>query len=290
MTERVRIPDKPEVVPTLRRPSPKPAAPAAALLTLQRMAGNRAVTQLVRAAVASPPVIQRDVTVDNNPKKLDFMISRFGTELQTAFVNATEEQVTAAVRLVDAAWRTAYAAGTKKLTKKSAGDALNKRAVLEALGKTGAALTSQASYQILTNALATTFKDEADHIFGMKPSKIAKLPLGVPYALDVLEDKGTIDPEDKTGDARLQDCTNNNIVKTGADTPTTATVLYTLENTTADESLTDNDKSWELHAHVTKAGAVDFAHTKADGAHAFVVTDWFKQNIPESDREWSTPT
>ena len=276
------------------RPAMRAARPVEAtgrgLLALQRTAGNRAVAQLIRSAPPAPaggPVVQREAAVDKDPKMLDFMITRMGDQLKASFVNATDEQITTAVRLVDGWWRAKYLADKKKLTKTTAGGAMDKKALLQALGKTGAALESKDSYIILNSALTSTFADEATHIFNFKPAKLAKMVLGAVPALDILKENGEILPEDKTGDGRLKTCTENNIVKTGADTPATATALYTLDNSANDNRVEDKGKSWELHAHVTQAGEVDFAHTKADGAHAFVATDWFDKNIEESEREWS---
>jgi hypothetical protein len=289
-TKTVRRQPTPPPQRSVAHPSRSLAAMTPAdVLHLQRLAGNGAVTRYLRRFADLGAVVQREASVEGDPKKLDFMVSRFGDQLKAVFVNATEDQVGTAVRLADAKWRAAYAGAKEKLTRTSATAALDKKEILEALGKTDKELSSQASYLLLTNALTGTFSDEATVWYGYKPAKMAPVPLGSTPALDILQQKGTIEPEDKHADHRLQNSANDNIVKTGADTASTATALYTLENAQADERIKADGQSWELHAHVTQDGAVDFAHTKADAVHKFVVNDWFEKNIDVSERQWSPP-
>jgi hypothetical protein len=251
-TKTVRRQPTPPPQRSVAHPSRSLAAMTPAdVLHLQRLAGNGAVTRYLRRFADLGAVVQREASVEGDPKKLDFMVSRFGDQLKAVFVNATEDQVGTAVRLADAKWRAAYVGAKEKLTRTSATAALDKKEILEALGKTDKELSSQASYLLLTNALTGTFSDEATVWYGYKPAKMAPVPLGSTPALDILQQKGTIEPEDKHADHRLQNSANDNIVKTGADTASTAspgnsmpTSRRTAPSTSRTPKLTRSISSW----------------------------------------------
>jgi hypothetical protein len=256
---------------------------------LARSVGERAVA---RGAYAHPAagLVQREAKVEEDPAKLDFLVSRFGDEARKIFRNAREQEIDAAVRLVDAAWRTAYESGTegeRELTKLTASKVPPRQDLLKALGKSGADLKGQDAYKLLTGVMDATFHDDADHAFNYKPTKVAKVGLGTVYALQIVQDDdGAIEPEDKSTDPRRTICLNDNIVKTGADTAATATVLYELDDPKKHEEIETGASAWELHAHVRRDGSVAFAHTKKDNTHYQVVNDWFDANIPEEERVW----
>jgi len=231
--------------------------------------------------------IQRLAEVDDDAKKLDFMISRFGAQAKKVFVNAKEDQIDASVRLLDEAWRKLYEP-TSKLTLATAKTKPPAGELLKALGKTGTELNSPTAYQLLAGVMTATFDDDADHEYNYKPSVEAKVSLGTEWALEIIKnDAGAIEPEDKSLDHRVKSCTYENIVVTGADTGGTATALYTVQLTKPHKEVKPDGAPWELHAHVTKDGEVRFAHTKSNGKHYSVVNSWFEDNIPEEDRTWS---
>jgi hypothetical protein len=79
-------------------------------------------------------------------------------------------------------------------------------------------------------------------------------------------------------------------VKTGADTEDTATALFEIDQqNSGEDEINVDDREWELHAHVTQEGDVEFAHTKANGQHMVTVNDWFDKNVDVNDRTWQDP-
>lgn len=231
-------------------------------------------------------LVQRETMVEKDAEKLDFMVSRFGAEAQKVFVNATEEQIDAAVRLVDAAWRSDYDKA-ENLTLAQASKVPARRALLQALGKTGADLEKPASYGLLVNVMTQTFADDDDHAYNYKPSKVGKVKLGTEWALELVRnDNGAIEPEDKSLDPRLVARQRQHRQDVGG------------QGRHGDRALrapqpegTRRDRGRRLHLGAARPRPQGrrgrLRPSKKDNAHFQVVNEWFKKNIPVEDREWT---
>jgi hypothetical protein len=244
--------------------------------TLQAMFGPAAV------------VVQREAVVDDDETKLQFFVERFSGLIKDRFTNADEDKRTAFMRDVSVAWDGAYAGNENRLDLGKAKQALKMKALLLLLGKADPA---SADYERLSLAVSDTFADDADNLYALstRVEKFAAPAAGTDGWLTVVDGEGLIEAEDKTGDDRLvNNASQDHIVKTGADTADSATALFVVhQDRSAEDEIASDERSWELHGHVRQNGNVDFAHTKANGAHAKNVTGWFRDHIDVTDRTWS---